>query len=853
MSKQRRACCPTICTDPRGMAEENCEKCYAQVYDRETVEYLKTEFDRLKDNCYLDHAGATLYSKTQIKNVADDLSSNLYGNPHSLGSASKLTLDIIDQIRFRILDHFHTSCDEYSVIFTSSATASLKLVSESFAFSKYDEIQGGGCGKFVYLQDNHTSVLGMREVVAERGAEVFCLGHEEAFKIFHGERSRRTEPEVETRKLNSLFVYPAQCNFSGLKYPLEWVKITTEENALDYLVDDRRSEWFTMLDAASYVATNDLDLAKFKPDFVCLSFYKIFGYPTGIGALLVRNSSAGVLRKVYYGGGTVEISLSSDMFHSKRPVLHERFEDGTLPFLSIASLRHGFEVLEKIPMQKISQHVFGLAKCLHDSLLVMHHSNGSPIAKLYSDTAYEDARTQGGVVTFNLLRPNGETVGFVEFLNMSNLHKIHVRTGCFCNPGACQRHLKLSNEELKEHFSAGHVCGDERDLVKGKPTGGIRVSFGYMSTMSEVTSLIELVKKCFVHGPEVEKVPDWWGAHRMKVRIRHGDVSSTSDLATIRPSSDQHDLDEGYFENVVRNGDGISTDARIVLEEDGEEEEDGRDEKVAKCKLRRLYIYPVKSCAAYEIPESWVIGNRGLNYDREWMITTASGVCLTQKQEVKLCLIRPVIRRADNVLELNYPGMPSIKVPLKIAVNDPRPAGAVCRSKICGHRVEGTDCGSDVSEWLSLSLGRPGLRLVKQNSEAKVKNGPDISFSSQAQYLLINQASIRWLAEKITPDSECDKDTILDRFRGNIVVDGCEPFDEMKWTSIKIGKTMFRVDGQCTRCQMICVDQNTGKKTVEPLRTLAEEFHGKMRFGIYLSRECGGNEVIRIGDQIAYQ
>lgn len=34
---------------------------------------------------------------------------------------------------------------------------------------------------------------------------------------------------------------------------------------------------------------------------------------------------------------------------------------------------------------------------------------------------------------------------------------------------------------------------------------------------------------------------------------------------------------------------------------------------------------------------------------------------------------------------------------------------------------------------------------------------------------------------------------------------------------------------------MVCINQNTGDKTVEPLRTIAEEFGGKLRFGIYLS------------------
>lgn len=86
----------------------------------------------------------------------------------------------------------------------------------------------------------------------------------------------------------------------------------------------RFSRWFCILDAATFASTNPLDLSSVKPDFVCISFYKIFGFPTGLGALLVKNSSAYVLNKDYYGGGTVLIALSSKPYHVLRPVLHER-------------------------------------------------------------------------------------------------------------------------------------------------------------------------------------------------------------------------------------------------------------------------------------------------------------------------------------------------------------------------------------------------------------------------------------------------------------------------------------------------------------------------------------------------
>lgn len=226
---------------------------------------------------------------------------------------------------FRILSHFNTTPDEYSVIFTSGATASLKIIAETFSFESHGSKGTGQRVKnFVYVQSNHTSVLGMRDVVAARGAQIICLDYDRAFQILQQCATSR-DPDDDGRRKggNSLFVYAAQCNFSGLKYPLEWIQ-NVHAGALSGVVGEPSTDWYVLLDAASFVPTSNLDLSNFKPDFVCLSFYKMFGYPTGIGALLVKNSRSDVLKKIYYGGGTVDVALGSEMFHRKREVLYQR-------------------------------------------------------------------------------------------------------------------------------------------------------------------------------------------------------------------------------------------------------------------------------------------------------------------------------------------------------------------------------------------------------------------------------------------------------------------------------------------------------------------------------------------------
>ena len=120
--------------------------------------------------------------------------------------------------------------------------------------------------------------------------------------------------------------FPAMSNFNGRKYPLSWIQML------------QSSSHFVLLDAASFVSTNTLDLSSVKPDFVVISFYKMFGYPTGLGALLIRNSSSCILeRRDYFGGGTVDLALVRKSEVYRRSNISQKFEDGTIDFLGKSS------------------------------------------------------------------------------------------------------------------------------------------------------------------------------------------------------------------------------------------------------------------------------------------------------------------------------------------------------------------------------------------------------------------------------------------------------------------------------------------------------------------------------------
>ncbi|KAG6459061.1 hypothetical protein O3G_MSEX011184 [Manduca sexta] len=790
----------------------------SQVISNEQMTKITSGFRRLGDRCYLDNAGATLYPANLLDTINDDLVNNVYMNPHT----DKYTKDCLEQIRCLVLKHFNTNPSTYSVVFTSGTTQSLKLVAESFQFSGVQDNLASG--SFVYLRDNHTSVLGLREIATDKNADIIHISHDDFLESL---ASTQQTAWRDSNDANTLFVYPAQSNFNGYKYPIDCID-KIKSGCLNHYVKKHlckiNCNWYILLDAASYVSTNKLDLSENQPDFVCMSFYKIFGFPTGLGALLIKNSSGNVLsQKRYFGGGTVDALLSDEDYHIKREILHERFEDGTVSFLSILALKHCFDNLNKlIPkvinndlMDTISHHSYYLAKDLYQQLLLLKHNNGAKAVMLYMDSEFNDISKQGSIVTFNLMRENGTYIGYTEFQHMADLFNLSVRTGCFCNSGSCQRHLMMTNKDMKEMYKAGHRCGDEVDLIHGKPTGAIRVSFGYYNTFNDVDKLITMICKCFVKTTVTKPK-----------RYTDYNVNETKKvIKPDKPNSIFHRLinDTAYFRDIKNILNIPHADSKIALKE--------------------ISIFPIKSCGAFKIDSAWKIGPKGFEFDRDWMIIKDTGVCLTQKQNSRMCMIRPTIDLKRRLMILNFKGKEPISVPLDITTQGKFKNTSMCHSKVCTDMVKGYDCGDDVADWISEALEVSFLRLIRQADEdsriQKKKNNEDIkllSLSNQAQFLLINKATVRWLSKQIRdPMFTDDIDQLTDRFRGNLIIDMDEELVERDWQKVFIGKHEFKVEGQCPRCQMVCIDQQTGEKTVEPLRTISEQFGGKLRFGIYLS------------------
>ena len=324
-------------------------------------------------------------------------------------------------------------------------------------------------GSFLYLDECHTSVVGLRELVPKY--DIF--GHAD-FK-------------TKLRKhANGLATFPAMSNYNGQKYPIEeWIE---ECHDLNFNV---------LLDAASFVSTNPLDLSKVQADFIALSFYKIFGYPTGLGALIVKNSSIHLLKKKYFAGGTVEMHLVKRSGHVGKSA-QDNFEDGTLHFQGILALKSGLDFIKKFDMKSIALHTFYLGKYLYDTLVALKYANGQNVVEIYASNQYQNPELQGGIVNFNILHANQTHFGFTEFRKIAIHNKLVVRVGCFCNIGSCQKYLDLTDQDIESNHAAGHICGDNVDIINGKPTGSIRVSFGHYSKKEDADLVVQIIKDHFM-------------------------------------------------------------------------------------------------------------------------------------------------------------------------------------------------------------------------------------------------------------------------------------------------------------------------------------------------------------------
>jgi len=282
-----------------------------------------------------------------------------------------------------------------------------------------------------------------------------------------------------SRHRRGLFAYPAQSNFSGVQHPLQWVDIAHQ---LGYDV---------LLDAAAFVPANRLDLSTVKPDFVPVSWYKVFGYPTGVGCLIARRQALERLWRPWFSGGTIyAVSVQGD-WHALAGD-ETRFEDGTPNYLNVPDLQFGLSWVKGIGVEVIQLRVSCLTGWLLGRLAGLRHSCGTPMTLIYGPAGTLD---RGGTIAFNLLDPNGQLVDERAVARDSAAAGISLRTGCFCNPGAGEGAFSLSKAHVTQAVRTGARTVDEYLDVLGLRSGGaVRVSVGLASNLDDVERFLAFIE-----------------------------------------------------------------------------------------------------------------------------------------------------------------------------------------------------------------------------------------------------------------------------------------------------------------------------------------------------------------------
>jgi selenocysteine lyase/cysteine desulfurase len=418
----------------------------------------RREFSRLDatGSAYLDYTGSALYPESLVRRDGRRLLLGVFGNPHSESAPSLASTEAMEEARHRTLRFFDADPRDYDLVFTANASGAMRILAEAFPFRDGSRL--------VVTADNHNSVNGLRRPARRAGAEIDYVPLDGCL------RAHDPRLWLPLTTAPSLFAFPAQSNFSGVRHPLGWVH---EAQTRGYHV---------LLDAAAYTPTSALSLARVPADFVAISFYKMFGYPSGVGALLVRRQALAALERGYFAGGTVQIvSVQNDVVRARAG--SGAFEDGTPNFLAMPAVCDGLEWLSDVGLTAIDRHVRSMTAALLDRLAALRDR-----VRVYGPT---DLTARGGVVAFNLCA-RGRVLDYEIVEAAARERGVAIRGGCFCNPGAAEHAFGFPAAQagacLDEEFSVARF----RSCMNGLPVGALRASIGPPTTVADLDRLLAL-------------------------------------------------------------------------------------------------------------------------------------------------------------------------------------------------------------------------------------------------------------------------------------------------------------------------------------------------------------------------
>ncbi len=431
----------------------------------------RVEYGRLDagGQVYLDYTGGGVHAASQIEAHSELLRTAVLGNPHSNNPTSLAATALVETTRDQVCEFFHAPPEDYLCVFTANATGALRLVGESYRFAPG--------GAFALTFDNHNSVNGIREFARHRGATVrYVPVIAPELRIDRVAMTRALA--TADRSAANLLAFPAQSNFSGVQHPL------------DLVGEAHEAGWDVLVDATAFAPTNRFDVARIRPDFAAVSFYKIMGFPTGVGCLFVRRDRVERLCRPWFSGGTVTIaSVQGDGYYLRPDA--GAFEDGTVDYLNIPAVGVGLAYLEHVGRDAVHRRVSCLTRWLLDALTGLRHRSGRPMIQIHGPA---DCIDRGGTIAFLVRDADGRVVDDQRIEELANRARISLRTGCFCNPGAGEVAHGLGPDEMARWFGRSEAMSflELRDRLcreHDRSISAVRISVGVATNFADVYRL----------------------------------------------------------------------------------------------------------------------------------------------------------------------------------------------------------------------------------------------------------------------------------------------------------------------------------------------------------------------------
>ncbi len=234
-----------------------------------------------------------------------------------------------------------------------------------------------------------------------------------------------------------------------------------------------------------------ISLRRHPADFLAFSFYKIFGLPTGLGALIVKREAMARLRRPWFSGGTVDfVSILHDRHQLSSG--HAAFEDGTPDFLSIGAVTTGFDFISRFRSHALQRRLEALTERFIDGMHSLKR-DGASVVRIYGPASMQ---TRGSTIAFNIVRSDGSPLPYQQVEEAARERGIAIRGGCFCNPGAAEQAFEFARhdigrclDELGRDFTIPRM---QKHLGPRVAVGALRASIGAPTTERDIDRAIEL-------------------------------------------------------------------------------------------------------------------------------------------------------------------------------------------------------------------------------------------------------------------------------------------------------------------------------------------------------------------------